>query len=181
MSEIRLNLKKVEAGAACLAEREAVIAVETRDHAKNNGVSPKDQMSRGRGLRNLVAVVICLAGITVFSGCNKDNNQNQWETSDFYFTITNNSDNTITLAKAGNQRVHIGDNYIQDIRKWMNVNIAPGNTSEVLGPIKVEARCGSGQFCVQVHMQFDDNVEIEVFYSAFDIVPPLTAIDVQRD
>jgi hypothetical protein len=27
--------------------REAVIAVESRDHAKNNGVSPKDQMSRG--------------------------------------------------------------------------------------------------------------------------------------
>jgi len=26
--------------------REAVIAVESRDHAKNNGVSPKDQMSR---------------------------------------------------------------------------------------------------------------------------------------
>jgi len=35
---------------------EAVIAVESRDHAKNNGVSPKDQMSRrniiGHGLRN---------------------------------------------------------------------------------------------------------------------------------
>ena len=26
---------------------DAVIAVETRDHAKNNGVSPKDQMNRG--------------------------------------------------------------------------------------------------------------------------------------
>ena len=48
MSEIRLKLRKVVAGAACLAEREeAVIAVESRDHAKNNGVIPKDHMSRG--------------------------------------------------------------------------------------------------------------------------------------
>jgi len=47
MSEIKFNLRKVAAGAACLAEREAVIAVESRDHAKNNGVSPKDQMNRG--------------------------------------------------------------------------------------------------------------------------------------
>ena len=47
MSELKLNLRKVVTGVASLKEREeAVIAVESRDHAKNNGVSSKDQMSR---------------------------------------------------------------------------------------------------------------------------------------
>jgi len=31
-------------------KEEAVIAVESRDHAKNNGVSPKDHTSRGNKL-----------------------------------------------------------------------------------------------------------------------------------
>ena len=53
MSEIRGNLRKEAAGAAFLAERkEAVIAVETRDHL-SNGVSPKDQMSRGNFLKSV--------------------------------------------------------------------------------------------------------------------------------
>ena len=53
MFRVKENLRKVAAGAACLAEREAVIAVESRDHAKNNGVSPKDQMSRGNFLKEV--------------------------------------------------------------------------------------------------------------------------------
>jgi len=34
--------------------QEAVIAVESRDHAKNNGVSPKDQMSRKNKLNSIL-------------------------------------------------------------------------------------------------------------------------------
>ncbi|MCL2132332.1 MAG: DUF3836 domain-containing protein [Lentimicrobiaceae bacterium] len=48
MRENRTNLRNAATGVVRLAGREeAVIAVESRDHAKNNGVSPKDQMSRG--------------------------------------------------------------------------------------------------------------------------------------
>jgi len=60
MSEISKNLRKVAAGAACLVEREeAVIAVESRDHAKNNGVSPKNQISRGNFLLKIFLMLLC--------------------------------------------------------------------------------------------------------------------------
>jgi len=58
MLGVRTDLRKVAAGAACLAEREeAVIAVESRDHAKNNGVIPKDQTSRGNKMRVFLVLV----------------------------------------------------------------------------------------------------------------------------
>jgi len=68
MSEIRKNLRNVVAGAACLAEREAIIAVESRDHAKNNGVSP----SRGNNLtfhkmKKIFAILIVLVGFNFSS------------------------------------------------------------------------------------------------------------------
>jgi hypothetical protein len=72
MSEIRENLRKVAAGAACLAEREeTVIAVESRDHAKNKEISPKDHTSRINNSR-----MVCLAlllGVFIFNGCDKNN------------------------------------------------------------------------------------------------------------
>jgi len=64
MSEIRLNLRKVAAGAACLVEREAVIAVEPETISKN-GVSPKDQTSRG----NFLIGSIIIMSIFVLYGC----------------------------------------------------------------------------------------------------------------
>ena len=47
MSKIRLYLRKVAAGAACLAGK--------------------------KSLRNVVVVTICLAGVTVFTSCDSDN------------------------------------------------------------------------------------------------------------
>jgi hypothetical protein len=63
MIKVRENLRKVAAGAAYLAKREAVIAVEPETILKN-GVSPKDQMSRGVFLFLIVAIF-------VFSSCTK--------------------------------------------------------------------------------------------------------------
>ena len=67
MLGVRTDLRKVAAGAACLAEREeAVIAVESRDHAKNNGVIPKVQTSRGNTMRVfLILIAIIGFGISV--------------------------------------------------------------------------------------------------------------------
>jgi|GEM_PF-3040133 len=48
--------------------KEAVIAVEPRDHAKNNGVSPKDHMSRGnRQIMN--CLIILFTSILFLSTC----------------------------------------------------------------------------------------------------------------
>ena len=59
MTENRLNLRNTATGVARLAGREdAVIAVESRDHAKNNGVSPKDQRSRGNNMGKWVGVFL---------------------------------------------------------------------------------------------------------------------------
>jgi len=67
MLKVRENLRREAARAACLAEREeAVIAVESRYHAKNNGVSPKDQMSRGNKIRVfLILLAVIGFGISV--------------------------------------------------------------------------------------------------------------------
>ena len=68
MQKNRLDLRKVVAGATCLAEREeAVIAVASRDHAKNNGVSPKDQMSRGNFLRTALTITAIFFVFTSFT------------------------------------------------------------------------------------------------------------------
>jgi hypothetical protein len=50
--------------------REAVIAVESRDHFKN-GVSLKDHRSRKNFL-----ILVCFSLLVVFSGCNKENSGN---------------------------------------------------------------------------------------------------------
>ena len=72
MSESRENLRKVAAGAACLAEREAVIAMEPETISKN-GVSLKDQMSRGNFLRKIRFVLLAVASVStisiMFSSC----------------------------------------------------------------------------------------------------------------
>ena len=68
MSEIRLILRKVAAGAACLAERKAVIAVEPETISKN-GVSPKNQ--RNRRIFLTIMLGVFFVGF-IFSGCKKD-------------------------------------------------------------------------------------------------------------
>jgi len=67
MSESRENLRKVAAGVACLAEREAVIAVEPETISKN-GVCPKNQRSRGNFSRT-IGFVLWVVGITLLSSC----------------------------------------------------------------------------------------------------------------
>ena len=53
--------------------REAVIAVESRDHAKNNGVSPKDHTSRGNKMYLFYVIAYIVVFSTVFVACDKDN------------------------------------------------------------------------------------------------------------
>ena len=108
MIEVRQNLRKVAAGAACLAEgEEAVIAVESRDHAKNNGVSPKYQMSRGN--KCSLVIFICLLFFGVFSTyaqesklriavidfrCNCDNSDGMRQAKDITILLTTELVNT---------------------------------------------------------------------------------------
>jgi len=53
--------------------REAVIAVESRDHL-SNGVSPKDQMSRKRFFNTFVVCLSFVVVLFMFATCNKDDN-----------------------------------------------------------------------------------------------------------
>ena len=71
MSEIRKNLRKVAAGAACLAGREAVIAMEA-DTISKNGRSSKSHTSRKYCLPILL---ICFLLVCCFNAQAQSNNQ----------------------------------------------------------------------------------------------------------
>ena len=111
-----------------LLSKEAVIAVETRDHL-SNGVSPKDQMSRGNNLRKVLycLTVVVIATIALIS-CNKEETHKKylnglWKIDDSYCVEIKKQEGHLVLfdaeywAQGISRYVNVGDKAFRSLKK----------------------------------------------------------------